>query len=206
MNKRINGTYGVPDKRANSGYYLIEFMYNYLISESLTCFKDREIDVLDIGTGSAYLLRLLNKRRPNWRLNGLDVNINALSICNDNRIGLFQGCADSLPFKDKSFDLVLSKSSLCYWDDVEKSLNEIKRVLKINGRFYIMDVNKNKFLKFCLIFLGRFILGVKKQDMADFCNRAYSIDEIETILVNIGLKYKIKKFFFGSYFLISGFK
>lgn len=44
-------------------------------------------------------------------------------------IQLQQGVAESLPFEDASFDLVISRYSAHHWHDVGQALREVKRVL-----------------------------------------------------------------------------
>ena len=57
-----------------------------------------------------------------------------------NNIQLQQGVAESLPFEDASFDLVISRYSAHHWHDVGQALREVRRVLKPGGRAIIMDV------------------------------------------------------------------
>lgn len=51
-----------------------------------------------------------------------------------------QGVAESLPFDDASFDIVISRYSAHHWHDVGQALREVKRVLKPGGRAILMDV------------------------------------------------------------------
>ncbi|AHG21375.1 SAM-dependent methyltransferase [Chania multitudinisentens RB-25] len=51
-----------------------------------------------------------------------------------------QGVAESLPFDDASFDIVISRYSVHHWHDVGQALREVKRVLKPAGRAIFMDV------------------------------------------------------------------
>jgi len=197
--------YGIPNERTEKGFDLIKFLYGPLIKKPNKYFDDKKIDVLDVGTGSGYLLRLLRKKKPNWNLKGIDPS-EALSLNKEKGIELISGYAEELPFKDKSFDLVLSKSSLCYWNDVDKSLREIKRVLKDDGKFYMMDVNRSKWFKILLIIFGKIILGKSKKDMSNFSDRAYSIKEVKVIMERVGLKYNIRRLFGGAYFLVWGSK
>lgn len=55
-------------------------------------------------------------------------------------IQLQQGVAESLPFDDASFDVVISRYSAHHWHDVGRALREVKRVLKPGGRAIFMDV------------------------------------------------------------------
>ena len=52
-----------------------------------------------------------------------------------------QGYAESLPFPDSSFDIVISRYSAHHWHDVGKALREVKRVLQPGGLVIFMDVS-----------------------------------------------------------------
>jgi ubiquinone/menaquinone biosynthesis C-methylase UbiE len=43
------------------------------------------------------------------------------------------GTADRLPFPDNTFDKILSVNTIYFWNDPEKELSEIRRVLKADG-------------------------------------------------------------------------
>ena len=47
--------------------------------------------------------------------------------------------AEDLPFDVATFDTVVSTKTLCSVTDLEKSLNELHRVLKPNGRFLFLE-------------------------------------------------------------------
>ncbi|MBO1807879.1 methyltransferase domain-containing protein [Serratia ureilytica] len=57
-----------------------------------------------------------------------------------NNIQQQQGVAESLPFEDASFDLVISRYSAHHWHDVGQALREVRRVLKPGGSAIFMDV------------------------------------------------------------------
>jgi ubiquinone/menaquinone biosynthesis C-methylase UbiE len=50
-------------------------------------------------------------------------------------VTLVEAPAEQLPFEDDSFDTVVTMAVLCTVDDPERSLQEIKRVLRPGGRF-----------------------------------------------------------------------
>lgn len=52
-----------------------------------------------------------------------------------------QGYAESLPFADATFDIVISRYSAHHWHDVGSALREVCRVLKPGGRVIFMDVS-----------------------------------------------------------------
>lgn len=57
-----------------------------------------------------------------------------------NNLQTRQGYAESLPFADESFDIVISRYSAHHWQDVGQALREIKRVLRPGGTVIVMDV------------------------------------------------------------------
>lgn len=52
-----------------------------------------------------------------------------------------QGYAESLPFDENTFDVVISRYSAHHWHDVGQALREVKRVLKPGGIVIFMDVS-----------------------------------------------------------------
>ena len=55
------------------------------------------------------------------------------------RIQTRQGAAETLPFADASFDLVVSRFSAHHWRDLDAALREVRRVLAPGGRALFMD-------------------------------------------------------------------
>lgn len=55
-------------------------------------------------------------------------------------INTVKGIAESLPFADNSFDIVISRFSAHHWQDVPLALREMRRVCQPNGRIIIIDI------------------------------------------------------------------
>ncbi len=63
---------------------------------------------------------------------GLDFSMNALKKARLNKVKyLIQAKAESLPFKDNSFDVAICAGSLEHFNDPQKAINEMVRVSKI---------------------------------------------------------------------------
>jgi ubiquinone/menaquinone biosynthesis C-methylase UbiE len=58
------------------------------------------------------------------------------------RLHFAVGDAARLPFRDDSFDAVLSSGSIKHWPDPEAGLREAHRVLKPGGRAFIGEMNR----------------------------------------------------------------
>ena len=103
--------------------------------------------VLEIGCGTGSLLLRVKKAQPTADVVGLDPDPNALAIARRKarragvEISLDQGFADALPYPDASFDRVLSSFMFHHLsrDVKEKTLREVRRVLKPGGRFHLVD-------------------------------------------------------------------
>ena len=103
---------------------------------------------LDLGTGPGLVAVEIAQRRPGLRVIGLDLAAHMVEAAHRRaqRIGLDgrglwpQADGHLLPFADGSFDLVFSSFALHHWSDPLTVLNEIARVLKPGGRYFIADV------------------------------------------------------------------
>ena len=101
--------------------------------------------VLDVGTGPGVLLVELAARRPDLRLTGVDRSADMIAAATRNlepfggRACVRVGDVSSLPFPDRSFDLIVSSLSLHHWDHPEAAVPELARLLRPGGRVHIYD-------------------------------------------------------------------
>jgi ubiquinone/menaquinone biosynthesis C-methylase UbiE len=103
--------------------------------------------VLDIGCGTGTFVTMLKRRYPGIEVTGLDPDPKALARARHKaeRAGLSvrfdQGFADSLEYSDATFDAVLSSFMFHHLEggNREKTLREVRRVLKPGGSFYLLD-------------------------------------------------------------------
>ncbi len=112
-------------------------------------------NVLDMGCGTGRLLNRLASQFPDLRGTGLDLSPQMLRIaryqnCHHPRLIYIQGQADSLPFAGGQFDAVFSTISFLHYLQPERVLSEVARVLKKNGRFYLVDTTCPKYVESCL--------------------------------------------------------
>ena len=97
--------------------------------------KKLEFDsLLEIGCSYAPNLSLIKKEYPNVKLAGIDINRDAIlrAILRVEGAQLIVGDVNDLPFKDKSFDIVLSDGVLVYVspEEIDKVKSEMLRVAR----------------------------------------------------------------------------
>ncbi len=106
----------------------LEISYKYFVEN----FKNIESinSILDVGSGSGISSDFWAKK--GFKVTGIDP---AKKLINTNKnkgnfCEFIEASAEKIPFKNNSFDLVVSYTAIQNFEDIEKGLNEIKRVGK----------------------------------------------------------------------------
>ena len=98
--------------------------------------------LLDVGCGTGVLLDALSISVPNAKLSGADPSPEMLGMARKRlgeRVLLEQSHAESLPFSEASFDVVVSTNAFHYFRNPLGALEEMARVLRPTGRLVITD-------------------------------------------------------------------
>lgn len=96
--------------------------------------------VLDVACGTGILARKVAKCvGANGTVIGLDVNNGMLDVARQTapQISWRQGVAEDLPFDDNYFDAVVSQFGLMFFENRQKAISEMLRVLRSNQRLVI---------------------------------------------------------------------
>lgn len=96
--------------------------------------RDSSLKILDIGCGEGVLLNLIFKKTAASVI-GVDPETQPAS--KDQPIKIIKATAYKLPFKNNSFDIVISTEVIEHLKIPTKMLSEIKRVLKPKGKAII---------------------------------------------------------------------
>lgn len=105
--------------------------------------------ILDVATGTADLAIALTKAKPT-RITGIDISAGMLAVGQkkieakklDNIIHLQQADSENLPFDDNSFDVVTVAFGVRNFENLEKGLKEIHRVLKKDGKLLVLEFSE----------------------------------------------------------------
>lgn len=104
-----------------------------------------QFKVLDLGCGAGHVS--FTSAKTECSVIAMDMSQKMLDIVEQesqkrqlNNIKTQSGKAESIPFADSTFDCVISRFSAHHWQDLPKAMAEVKRVLKPNGYFVMIDI------------------------------------------------------------------
>lgn len=152
--------------------------------------------VLEIGPGPGYLGLEWLKKNPMSDLFWLEISHDMKKIAEKNaekyrlknKITITMGDATKkLPYEDSYFDGVFSCRSLHEWTNPITVFNEIHRVLKPNGSFFIGDLKRNINIVIKLV-MNKQIPKKIKNDFRSSINSSYIKKEIIPLLASSNLK------------------
>lgn len=129
MSKLTTDNYRKHTHRNPIQRYLIDNFYKALFAEVK---KRKPKTVLDVGCGEGFTLERLRKQNIGEKLEGVDFLKTAIEIGKKAHpeLHLKEGTIYDLPYKDKSFDLVICSEVLEHLEDPKKALSELERVAK----------------------------------------------------------------------------
>ncbi len=177
-------------------YYHLPFV-RYFFLRRLTLALDflngRHFDsMLEIGFGSGVLLPELSRRSN--RLFGIDIHESILKVgemlVNENiKTPLIRGDVLHLPYKDNSFDCVISIATLEHIKDLPKAVFEIKRILKKEGIAVLGFPVENKASDFLLVLTGSLRAYKKKLKEIHPSNHYEITSEVKRQFGNMEVKH-----------------
>ena len=181
---------------------------------------------LDVATGTADIAIEL-ALRDQFRVIGIDFSLVMLELGKNkvaakniqSSVKLFPGTAEKLPFKNNSFDGVVSAFGARNFANINRAIAEIHRVLKPKGKVVILEFSfpQNSFLQglYLLYFekvlpiVGRWFSG-HKNAYSYLPNSVRSFPKgkaFASLLKNAGFEtIKMKELTFGVTTIYSGFK
>jgi ubiquinone/menaquinone biosynthesis C-methylase UbiE len=112
-------------------------------------YSNTMLKILEIGCGGGERLNYIGNS-INCSISGVDPSLGAVNQCKLNNIDAIVGTADSLAYKDNSFDIVIFGFCLylCDRDDLFRISMEADRVLNKEGWMIIQDF-------FCRVFSAK---------------------------------------------------
>lgn len=168
--------------------------------------------VLDLGTGTGDLAREALTQYPKARVIASDFTLEMMRVGKQNGdLNFSTADALRLPFKDNTFDAVVSGFLMRNVTDIQKALQEQLRALKPGGRIVILDTTRPKknllspFIKFhmhvIIPMIGGLLSGVRDayEYLPDTTENFLTAEELSVRMVAVGFKrVNFKRLMFGT--------
>jgi len=148
--------------------------------------------IIDLGVGPGLLSVELHNKIPDARIIGVDPLQKMLELAkNNNSFDLFEvklGSSENIPVDDASVDIVVSRFSLPYWNDPNRSFTEIYRLLKPGGKIILEALNRDFPMWRLFLIKIQMLFNSAGGDVTkyhlDAYKTAYTIDQVEKFLTN----------------------
>ena len=102
--------------------------------------------IVDIGCGGGFNVKRLLERSECGSVYGVDISsasVEKSTATNKKEIGkrcwIIQGDAKNLPFMDGELTLATAFETVYFWKNIEACFSEVKRILKKNGQFAVIN-------------------------------------------------------------------
>lgn len=144
MFDNISGNYDLLNRILSMG---IDVSWRKKVVKSVQ--KENPSTILDIATGTGDLAIAMAKA-TSAKITGFDLSAGMLEVGKkkvaeqklDQQIEMIQGDAENMPFADHSFDVITVAFGVRNFENLEKGLTEIYRVLKPGGKFIILEFSQ----------------------------------------------------------------
>ncbi|MHA4808671.1 bifunctional demethylmenaquinone methyltransferase/2-methoxy-6-polyprenyl-1,4-benzoquinol methylase UbiE [Flavitalea flava] len=129
------------------------------------------LKVLDVATGTADMAIMMTRHLPDVRVTGIDISTGMLEMGRqkiaklklEDQVELMTGDSEAIQFPDHSFDAVTVAFGVRNFENLEKGLREILRVLRPGGRLVVLEFSQPKmgiFRKFYDLYLRVIAPGI----------------------------------------------
>jgi demethylmenaquinone methyltransferase/2-methoxy-6-polyprenyl-1,4-benzoquinol methylase len=106
--------------------------------------------ILDVATGTGDMAILMTRYLPRGRITGIDISSGMLDIGRqkiarlklEDRVDLQTGDSEHIHFPDNRFDAVTVAFGIRNFEDLEKGLGEMFRILKPGGRLLVLEFSQ----------------------------------------------------------------
>jgi ubiquinone/menaquinone biosynthesis C-methylase UbiE len=146
--------------------------------------------LLDLGCGTGWAVRYAaSLTNGHGKFYGIDISSKMIkkaeaSSTNYRNVHFRRANAEELPFENGIFDRIICSNAFHHYSDPDKVVREACRVLKPQGRIYILDVTADGFTRI----LDRLAKKLERGHV-----KIYSTEEYRSLFEKVGLLYVTSK-------------
>jgi ubiquinone/menaquinone biosynthesis C-methylase UbiE len=193
--ERIPSPEGIEDPEVAAAFEWVTRMpqmrwIRHFVVTQATRLQDQG-EALDLGCGAGQLVIELAQKVSGLHVTGIDLSDELLADAKrsaeraglEDRVVFRLGNVEQCPFPDQSLDLVISTASLHHWSDPVKVFNEVDRILKPGGAYYIFDLRRDMAIPFYMLiwFATQFIVPAalhRVNEPMGTRNASYTVPEL----------------------------
>ena len=110
--------------------------------------------LLDAGCGEGLSIQKIMSENHDFHIYGMDLSLPAIKLAKNlhNQLIFIQGNVLNLPFKDKSFELVICLEVLEHLERPEQGLSEL---LRVSGGFILLSVPNEPYFRIANLLRGK---------------------------------------------------
>ncbi|MEO8404610.1 MAG: class I SAM-dependent methyltransferase [Chitinophagaceae bacterium] len=131
---------------------------------------------LEIGAATGRFAKELNITE------GIEPSINMASVAKERGVSIWRGKAESLPYGDLEFDVVLMNDCISYLDKPDRSIIEAYKVLRYGGSLLIGFIVKGSLI-------GNYYESNHNDSVFYQDARFFSVNEVEEMVKAAGFKH-----------------
>ena len=146
------------------------------------------MNFLDIGCGTGWALGQIAKLiDDNGSFYGVDLSAKMIEKAKDNfkvkeNFHFIKSNAESIPLDDNLFDIIICTNSFHHYLHPDRALKEMYRLLKTDGKVYILDPTADIWI---IKIIDKLIKLLGHEHV-----KFYSTKEFKNLIINAGLKYE----------------
>ncbi len=185
MFDNISGKYDFLNRLLS---FKIDIYWRNQLEKKVIAFAPNKI--LDVATGTADLA-IEHAKKTKALITGLDLSQRMLDFGQikvnkkglQNRIKLIKGDAENLPFHEGEYDIVTVSFGVRNFENLEKGISEMGRVLRKGGKLLILEFSKPSglFAPFFMFYFKNILPGIGKLISKDPQAYTYLPNSVDTM-------------------------
>lgn len=108
---------------------------------------EENFKIIDAGCGGGRTVNRLSSMSQKGKVIGIDYSKDCVKwskdfnkqLIEEGRVEIYNASVEKLPFKDNEFDMATAVETIYFWPNIVESFKEIKRILKSNGKFIVIN-------------------------------------------------------------------